>query len=1067
MTINMLHNARQSVVSSVSGRRHIAHWMLAFVIGFGALSARAAAEVRHALIEAPTLVTVELETDYLPYDLCFSDHANEARRIVSELAAGQISDPGQLYVISLPQAPARFSIPSLDGARDLNGDLIPERSVSRTRRNYEDALDEALLDILTGVREARPGAMLSIEGVRDIKNRNRVRFAESGAALDFIYFDKDLMRRVPRSRRSADMSRILRSLTRWLEQNGMNENHFMVLRARDQWIAAGVGSEAPIESFSEEELEEIANAWVDEDPGDGPEIAVGEQPPAPSERQQPVASAHLQAPSESGQPAQQQMRAAAKSPDLNGDGRVNAEDSAILLGLWGSNNADADLDSSGKVGSDDLAILIGHFSESSAPAAVAGEFRPFLNRYFQGSGQGVEFSMTEGGGPEVLVVFQVWSHDLGRAEMAFEDREAPFEYPSALFDLVSPGPAQLQAIVKNYAQETLSTFVLDLEVVANEEQIAGGDDPERPISGAEPRAVIEVMDTTTQRMAPHTVHVHATSSNLGSPEYMWQRATIEWDFGDRSGQRQTTTDPRSGRIVDLSSEQVGFNAAYIYRVPGTYTITMRITNEMGLSHSTSKTVTIHPDARSKRYVDGVSGSDSNSGSSPSDAWRTISHAIENLQSDSSLYLKRGQVFGASERLQVGRVKNVYIGEYGPGSGKPIVRWLGSPERGTFWQHSAHGENIMVENLVFQTTYGFDDEVNGVRALEPNAKMSTIVNCEFRGKDVNDAFSRVISTTSGVTGVLAQNIYSSKVNGRAMPFRGSDHCYIGVVIDGGSKLLMRGGFSGMDRLNSSWCSFIKGDFGGGGVRYGRVQWGYLYQSLLHEGVNDIGHDDADTDYIVIDGCIFDDPPGGLGSVIVHHNAQNLMMRNNVFINDEDYRATMKAKTSSTFSGLYGLENFDILNNTFIVRDRSKHSTIIDLRNADYEITNVRICNNLFATPASFNQEFIRMDSFDGLTEAVNNVYPDLGNAHAYFEIAGAAVTWQPWDTSPKTENEARESVNQSELRAPTFGLGGSHYPISSSNGRPVPGVVADFHGQAREAAGRSSWTVGAVDGSERD
>ena len=47
--------------------------------------------------------------------------------------------------------------------------------------------------------------------------------------------------------------------------------------------------------------------------------------------------------------------------DLDGDGRVNAADLAILLGAWGSDGA-ADLDGDGAVGATDLGILLGAWS---------------------------------------------------------------------------------------------------------------------------------------------------------------------------------------------------------------------------------------------------------------------------------------------------------------------------------------------------------------------------------------------------------------------------------------------------------------------------------------------------------------------------------------------------------------------------------------------------------------------------------------------------------------------------------------------------------------------------------
>lgn len=48
--------------------------------------------------------------------------------------------------------------------------------------------------------------------------------------------------------------------------------------------------------------------------------------------------------------------------DLNGDGAVNAEDLANLLGFWGASEPDADLDGSGTVGAADLAALLGNWT---------------------------------------------------------------------------------------------------------------------------------------------------------------------------------------------------------------------------------------------------------------------------------------------------------------------------------------------------------------------------------------------------------------------------------------------------------------------------------------------------------------------------------------------------------------------------------------------------------------------------------------------------------------------------------------------------------------------------------
>ena len=48
--------------------------------------------------------------------------------------------------------------------------------------------------------------------------------------------------------------------------------------------------------------------------------------------------------------------------DINRDGVVTATDLALLLGAWGSDNADADLDGNGVVESMDVAVLLAGWS---------------------------------------------------------------------------------------------------------------------------------------------------------------------------------------------------------------------------------------------------------------------------------------------------------------------------------------------------------------------------------------------------------------------------------------------------------------------------------------------------------------------------------------------------------------------------------------------------------------------------------------------------------------------------------------------------------------------------------
>ncbi len=70
----------------------------------------------------------------------------------------------------------------------------------------------------------------------------------------------------------------------------------------------------------------------------------------------------------------------------------------------------------------------------------------------------------------------------------------------------------------------------------------------------------------------------------------WRDCHVEWDFGDPNGPDRMT-DPRFGRIVNPNTDQVGPDAVYVYRTPGTYTVTARLKARTGRDQYTEATTT--------------------------------------------------------------------------------------------------------------------------------------------------------------------------------------------------------------------------------------------------------------------------------------------------------------------------------------------------------------------------------------------------------------------------------------------------------------------------------------------
>jgi hypothetical protein len=519
----------------------------------------------------------------------------------------------------------------------------------------------------------------------------------------------------------------------------------------------------------------------------------------------------------------------------------------------------------------------------------------------------------------------------------------------------------------------------------------------------QPAPVITVLNSTSQRMAPHTVFVHATNSYLGNMSYLWQRAKLSWDFGDTSGSPLTTTDPRTGRIVDVSREQEGFNAAYVYQTPGTYTIRLRITNEVGQSAETTTQVTVAANTRSVRYVDAVAGNDTFDGATPATAWRSYATAVSRAANNRTILLKRGQVFPVTETVSMGLFSNVMIDTYGEGA-KPELRGAGTGVTGVLLTNVAGGENLVVRGLRFDAP-SLTLSQTRVDALNLVALRNVVWDCEF------GRLNRWVSMTRAPIGTFILNSGSTEpVREFAFPTIGNDYCLVGVQCGGSvTETILRvmpWNTVSSQRVSLAWCDLHQNDLGKGYLRFGSLQWGTVMHSRLLGGAFTFGHNNGDTDYILVFDC---ELSNGVDSCFdLKHNAMNIRIEgNSILWRAVDYRPVMSMSMSfEDFDGT-GCDMVEIINNDITIEQRTNYSPAWNLMRPEFEVTNLVFENNRYNTPANYNKAFINVRQASNLLRVSGNTYRNFGDQFGYAMFNNVAVNWTNWLALPQVDDEHRE------------------------------------------------------------
>jgi len=168
----------------------------------------------------------------------------------------------------------------------------------------------------------------------------------------------------------------------------------------------------------------------------------------------------------------------------------------------------------------------------------------------------------------------------------------------------------------------------------------------------------------TSGVAPLAVFFDAVDPASGvvqSPDGNHANVYYRWNFGDPDSGTWSTT----GRS---RNEATGYVAAHVYEQPGTYIVTLTVTESAGATYQYEQQIQVQPFGGTTYYVSSSSGSDGNDGRSASRPLRTLDAAIAQLGANRRILLKRGDTWRVASGIWIGGPGPGIIGAYANSDG---------------------------------------------------------------------------------------------------------------------------------------------------------------------------------------------------------------------------------------------------------------------------------------------------------------------------------------------------------------------------------------------------------------
>lgn len=324
-----------------------------------------------------------------------------------------------------------------------------------------------------------------------------------------------------------------------------------------------------------------------------------------------------------------------------------------------------------------------------------------------------------------------------------------------------------------------------------------------------------------------------------------------WDFGDGAA-TEMMTHPVSGLLVDADLHQTGPQATFIYRRPGTYTVTLTASSKdlsgAVTQASTTAFIVVQDFGGQTRYFDPVNGDDLNNGlttSTPQQSWTAYADWVTGGDERRAM-LKRGTTLVQTSDFQNAR-SHSRVEPYGTGA-PPIIQ-AGPSFTGAMVSATAPQliQDQVYSGVRFLGMGHAEKIILVVGQANPAARDMVFMNCTFQN-----------SLPNGLNLVTLTGDHLSRVT--------IWDCHFNHQDAGGHALYT---FMNGSSQPSEFLSVVGGSISGGGAstghdhhfydsgwrRYDLLRWidfGTAVSKNFCLNMN-CAANGQNTDYILIDGC----------------------------------------------------------------------------------------------------------------------------------------------------------------------------------------------------------------------